>query len=96
MCPQARRVRPRPGCTVTLMDSNDRGMRRAGTNLNQVTKAINVIKFRFKLGFEGEEEYRNAVYMTGYAAEKLSWRSKDVQEVVMKFLFDYLPDDEDE
>lgn len=38
-----------------------REMRRAGTNLNQATKAINAIKYRFKLGFEGEEEYRQAV-----------------------------------
>ena len=70
-------------------------MRMAGTNLNQVTKAINAIKFRFKLGFEGEEECRQAVYMAGYAAEKLSWRSKDVHEVAMKILCDYLPEDED-
>ncbi|MBP3203281.1 MAG: plasmid mobilization relaxosome protein MobC [Bacteroidales bacterium] len=73
-----------------------REMRRAGTNLNQATKAINAIKYRFKLGFEGKEEYRQAVYMTGYAAEKLSWRSKDVHEVAMKILSDYLPNDEDE
>ena len=73
-----------------------REMHRAGTNLNQVAKAINAIKYRFKLGFEGEEEYRQAVYMTGYAAEKLSWRSKDVHEVAMKILCEYLPDDEEE
>lgn len=68
----------------------------AQDHLNQVTKAINAIKYRFKLSLEGEEEYRQAVYMTGYTAEKLSWRSKDVHEVAMKILCEYLPDDEEE